>query len=109
MDERFFTQNVDEGEFFEARLEGDSPAIRFGSCTNETLPLVMTRAELDDGSTLNILERFDVVRTDFNISPVSIVTMNVQLAGGEERTLGNDYYRLVYSATIHNKNAHYCN
>ena len=48
-----------------------------------------------------------MTRTDFKISPVHFLSANLSFAGGAERALSDDYYRLVYSATIHNKNAHY--
>ncbi len=56
---------------------------------------------------LRFVERFDVTRTLFKISPVHLLSADLSFAGGAERALSDDYYRLVYSATIHNKNAHY--
>jgi len=106
-------RRVLDGAFFVAEpgtesLQGSIdgvPVLRFGSCGYPTLPLWEVRAELDDGTTLLLRERFEPVESLFRTGPASLVRADVVLAGGA-RTV-SDYWDLVYSAFRHNCSPRY--
>jgi len=73
--------------------------VLYSSCTHETLPLFDVNAELADGTTIHLQERF---REELSQSrgPASLVGATIVL-GGQTHVV-SDYFNLVYSAVRHN-------
>lgn len=85
----------------QTRIEhgGETVTNFYGSCDLELLPLWEIRAELVDGTTLLLEERYrEDVFGDFQ--PAALVGAVVETAG--ERQVVTDYWNLVYKATRHN-------
>ena len=98
LDEEFFTTKVGR-EAFQALLD-DEPLIRFGSCTHRLLERFEISVVLDDGTELELVERFREADTLFETGPASLQRAEVVLGG--ERQVISDRFRLVYSASRHN-------
>ena len=74
----------------------------YGSCDLELLPLWEIRAELADGTTVLLEERYrNEAFGDFQ--PAALVGAVVEIAG--QRRKVTDYWNLVYKATRHNAHA----
>ena len=102
-DPEFFTVPV-SAEALRGTING-APLVRYGSCTYETLPEWDIRATLDDGTTLQLRERFEEAPLPTETAPASITRATVT-HNGEERVV-TDYWNLVYSAGRHNIDARY--
>jgi hypothetical protein len=102
-DEEFFTARPGE-EAIQATLDG-APRVRYGSCVNSNLPRFAIVAELEDGSSLKLEERFFEQESLFDTGPASLERAEVVL-GGETR-LVSEYWNLVYSAFRHNTRVRY--
>lgn len=89
------------------RLDGPTP-LRYGSCDFDRLPLWEVVAELEDGSSLVLKERFlPVEPVGANpTGPASLVRAELLLADGTRRVV-RDYWNLVYSAARHNTEVRY--
>ena len=98
VDEEFVT------ELFkvEPTLEGFfGKAFGYASCTYELLPLFEVSLEAEDGSSVRLLERFQVPpRPELDTGPASLVEAEVDLRG--KRRVVTDYWSLIYSAARHN-------
>jgi hypothetical protein len=80
--------------------------LTFSSCQQESLPLFESIVELDDGTRVELDERFDpALAMQNSISPASLVFAHVEM-GGESRTV-RSYWDLVYSADKHNEHLEY--
>ncbi|MGQ9590150.1 MAG: PEP/pyruvate-binding domain-containing protein [Planctomycetota bacterium] len=75
-------------------------AVRYGPCGYELLPLWRLRVELEDGTSLDLEERYQPVGTA-TAGPANLVAA-VVAAGGETQEV-RDYWRLVYAAEHHNE------
>ena len=85
-------------------LDGRTVAT-YSSCGYELLPLWDLDVELADGSFLQLEERFEPVADIGRTGPASLVRADVTLEG--QRQVVTDYWRLVYAARRHNRNAGY--
>jgi hypothetical protein len=90
-------------------LDGSFPvrdpgtALRFSSCTYESLPRWRVSAAIDGGSSIELDERF---RPDPRATgPANVVRAVVDLAGRVQ--VVDDYFRLAHSAARHNELASY--
>ncbi len=81
----------------------NSRIVLYRACGLQTLPLWDIRAELDDGSTIRLDERFRIPLA--GSAPADIVQARVTLAGVERRVA--DYFHLVYAARHHNEGARF--
>jgi hypothetical protein len=75
------------------------------SCTNELLPLWEIRVELDDGSSFQLLERFEDPPDEALTGPASLTRADVTLRG--ERRVVEDYWDLIYASQRHNTGLEY--
>ncbi len=95
-DEEFITRTL--------QLEGNS-IYPYASCDDDLLPLWEITAELDDGLSLRLLERFEPP-PDINLTgPASLVRATIDI--GDEVRQVDDYWHLVYAADRHNQRIHY--
>jgi hypothetical protein len=100
LDEAFLT----DGLILIARPEGDlDRQITFSSCRYDTLPLWDVRAELADGASLRLEERFR--DNPAGSGPANLMAATIADQGGESRIA--DYWRLVYAAQHHNVDVRY--
>lgn len=76
----------------------------YSSCDHEALPLWEVRAELGDGSTLRLEERFRPESTR-NVGPASLTLADIDLRGSRAQV--SEYWNLVYSAQRHNLEVKY--
>jgi hypothetical protein len=96
-DEAYLINELSLRTRFEHR--GKSVNNFYGACDLELLPLWEIRAELVDGTTLLLEERYrDEVFGDFQ--PAALVGAVVEAAG--QRHVVTDYWNLIYKATRHN-------
>lgn len=79
--------------------------ITYSSCTYEALPLWHVAAELDDGTTLNLEERFQSTENPVATGPAGLARAEVVIAGECRAT--SDYWDLVYAAGNHNTKVRY--
>lgn len=103
LDDAFFTAKPGD-EALGGSLDGD-PVLQFGSCTNESLPLIEVVAELEDGTTLRLEERFLEESNLFETGAASLQRADVSIAGGQR--VVTEYWDLVYSAGRHNSFVEY--
>jgi hypothetical protein len=101
--DEFFTA-LTGNEAIQATLDG-VPSVRYGSCTYDTLPRVEVRAELEDGTTVRLIERFREASSEVDTAPAGLVRAEVVV--GAERRLVDDYWSLGYSAFRHNTGPSY--
>jgi hypothetical protein len=97
-----------EGERFigEVALEGRAGrAIRYSSCTHESLPLWEVEVWAADGSRFLLEERFEPPRDLTFTGPAALTAAAVNARGAERRVA--DYWRLVYTAARHNLSVRY--
>ncbi len=100
IDEEFLT--------FELELLGarDSvPVMGFSSCLYEALPLFEISVTAEDGTMLQLRERFLDELSTFESAPAALTLAAVEIAG--VRRVVVDYFRLVYSAQRHNQDVRY--
>ena len=74
--------------------------VDFSSCRYESLDLWELAADLQDGSTISILERFQLPEPTDLFGPVRVQRATVNLRGVNRRV--DSYWQLVYSAARHN-------
>ena len=102
-DQLFLEAQITDEKIAKAVIRKDHGAIlTYSSCGHATLPVFENRVELDDGTRIEIDERFDpdlAVQADF--SPASVTFAYVQM-GGESQSV-ESYWDLVYSAEKHNE------
>ncbi len=98
LDEAFFTRSTGT-EMFRARVE-DMPLIQYGSCSYASLPLWSIETQLEDGTQLQLEERYDPASSEFETGPASLVRAEVTLGGSHQ--VIHEYFQLVYSAFRHN-------
>jgi hypothetical protein len=96
-------------EPLQAALDG-VPLVRYGSCTYDALATFEIEAELADtagegSGVLRLEERFEEAKSEFDTAPASVARAELSL-GGEERIV-TDYFKLVYSASRHNRAVDY--
>ena len=108
LDEAFFTVNAGD-EAFQGTLDG-RPLLRYGSCTYSELQLfeiavTLDSGELAGGGSIRLDERFREAESLVETGPASLTRATIQL-GGATRIV-TDYWRLVYSASRHNRWARY--
>ena len=101
--DEFFTVLTGK-EAIQATLDG-VPSVRYGSCTYDTLPRVEVNAELEDGTTLRLIERFREAASEADTAPAGLARAEVVV--GAERRLVDDYWSLAYSAFRHNTGPSY--
>ncbi|MEM7230647.1 MAG: PEP/pyruvate-binding domain-containing protein [Planctomycetota bacterium] len=77
--------------------------VLLSDCEYETIPLWDVRAELADGTSLRLEERFEIPTG--GSGPAAVVGATVTI-GGEERQV-DDYWKLVYAAEHHNVQVKY--
>ena len=99
LDEEFFTPDAGL-EPFQSRVDGVVRA-RYGSCTHATLPSFEVSAELEDGTSLRFVERFDEEVVQFRTAAASLTRAEVTVPGAAPRVV-DAYWDLVYSAFRHN-------
>ena len=100
LDERFL--------HFELALEGSlagQPLVRYASCDYDLLPHWEIAVELEDGSRLQLEERFEPVASLLDTGPAALVGAAIQIEG--QRQVVTDYWRLVYAARRHNRHVRY--
>ncbi|NIP97171.1 MAG: hypothetical protein GWO24_28555, partial [Akkermansiaceae bacterium] len=96
-DEAYLIDELSLQTRFEHR--GKSVNNFYGACNLELLPLWEIRAELVDGTTLLLEERYR--QEEFgDFQPAALVGAVVEAAG--QRRVVTDYWNLVYKATRHN-------
>ena len=84
--------------------EGAFIDIVYSACGHATLPLWEVNAELSDGTSLVLEERYrEELHKDFG--PASLVYGQVDASGARRHV--RDYFELVYSAVRHNKHVVY--
>ena len=103
LDEEFFTVRPGT-EAFELSLDG-LPLVRYGSCTHTTLPRYEITAQLEDRTTVHLVERFLEVEEVFDTGPASLQRARVVFPAAERLVL--KYSDLIYSAFRHNTDTHY--
>jgi len=100
------SEALTDGVFLSSEFEQDEAFINivYSACGHETLPLWEVNAELADGTSLVLEERYrEELNKDFG--PASLVHAQVDVAG--ERRRVSDYFELVYSAVRHNEHVVY--
>jgi hypothetical protein len=103
-DDALTHQILIEGEFQGEDAVGEF--LSFSSCTQSSLPLSEFSLELEDGTLLEIDERFDSTRArEFDFSPASLTFAHVEM-NGESRGISS-YWNLVYAAEKHNEHPEY--
>jgi len=103
LDEEFFTTKVGQ-EAFEGRLD-DQPLIHYGSCTHRSLDRFRMSAVFEDGSQIELVERFREEDNLFETGPASLQQAVVAFPGA--RQVISNRSQLVYSAVRHNAAARY--
>jgi hypothetical protein len=93
-------------EPLQAKLDGE-PLLRYGSCTYESLSGWVVAAELEDGTVLDLEERFEEAASLTDTGPASLVRAEVALAAAGEARVVTDYFQLVYSSLRHNRQVDY--
>ena len=100
---QFSRQFNEEFLIRELVLEGgpfDNLFTRYRSCSYDTLPLFTIDIDLDDGTSLQLIERLELP-TEINLTgPANLVRAHVQI--GDQRQVVASYWDLVYSAFRHN-------
>lgn len=100
LDDAFMTDRL----VMSRSVEGESNTlVRYSSCNYETIPLWDIRAELEDGSTMRLEERFREPTS--GSSPANLMAATLNLSGVEVEI--RDYWQLVYAALHHNFNPQY--
>jgi hypothetical protein len=102
VDEELLTRTL--SVFGVLRGERES-TVAYSSCTHELLPLWQVDVELEDGSSLRLLEKHEPPPTPNDTGPASLVFAEVDLRGAK-RTV-KSYWDLVYAASRHNRAVEY--
>lgn len=95
-----------DGMFLRSSFSEDEQFVGlfYSSCRYSILPLWDVVAEFEDGTTVELEERYRVT-TDRDFGPAALTYGRVSM-GGENRQIA-DYWDLVYSATRHNTHIEY--
>ena len=78
----------------------DVPVVAYSSCTYSHLPRWELDVELQDGSRLSFVERFEAVESTAQTGLASLTSADLELSG--QRQVVRDYWRLVYASRRHN-------
>jgi hypothetical protein len=84
---------------------GAQGSINYTSCGLGALPLFEVQAELEDGTTLHLEERFLDELSTVDTVPAALTRAEAAIAG--KRRAVSDYWSLVYAAGRHNTNVRY--
>ncbi len=95
---------VADGLTMSAEVDGER-APTYGPCSPDHDPLWQTEIALDDGASIRLVERYDAAVSAFSTAPASLVEAN--LRSGSADVVVKDYWRLVYTARLHNRNVRY--
>ncbi|MCH2373885.1 MAG: FG-GAP-like repeat-containing protein, partial [Planctomycetes bacterium] len=98
--EMFLTNDL----VMDGRIDGN-PLVAYSSCSYRELPRWQLAVDLDDGSRIDLIERFLPVENQSDTGQANLVRASVNLGGQVQTT--SDYWRLVYSADRHNLRARY--
>jgi hypothetical protein len=79
--------------------DGSLVTIAYSSCTHETLPVWEVRAEMADGTSILLEERYRPEENE-DFGPASLFNASVNFVEGHREV--SDYFHLVYSADRHN-------
>lgn len=82
-----------------ANLDGE-PRVAYSSCNYAEIPRWEIEVELDGGSRLSFVERFEAEETVRMTARASLVSATVDIDG--QRRDVNDYWSLIYSSIRHN-------
>ena len=91
------------------RVDESTESLVYASCDYESLPLWEIRAELDDGTTLELAERY-LPELNLDQGPARLVHARASLdpLGPENvQRETSDYWNLVYSSERHNVRVHH--
>jgi len=83
----------------------EKPLVRYGSCSYASLPAFEIAATLEDGTSLNLVERWLEPENLLETGAAAVVRADVTLGGVSSRI--TDYWQLVYSAFRHNTGIQY--
>ena len=84
---------------------GGAPVVTYSSCGYELLPRYEIAVEIEGGDHLEFVERFAQTENEASTGPAALMEARLTLDGTTQQV--NDYWRLVYAATRHNREASY--
>ena len=98
LDEEFVTRSLELEGFLDQN-------VGYSSCSHELLPRWIVSIKLDDGSTLDFLERHEPALNIDETGPASLVFADLNLRGRHRQV--SSYWHLIYSAQRHNLGRRY--
>ncbi|MEM7233884.1 MAG: PEP/pyruvate-binding domain-containing protein, partial [Planctomycetota bacterium] len=101
-------ESLIEGPVIEAQLvDGDPTLLTLGSCTHAALRQFRVELSLDDGTELDLQERFAAeLASERDSSPAQLVRAEVRFRDQAPRIV-QGYWNLVYAADRHNEDVEY--